>query len=179
MVAARDGFGPRDGATPLRLGHRGYPAQAGPRGSPFQMPTRLADGLELESTPAWMDRAFAPEAARFPPLLRFPRSPVVLCPREWEKVAEGRMRAVGVGTNPVEWCQAEFRPEEWPDPCHPRNPWLKTPRPASASAPSAPARSSLPRFIFVSPGCLVPVPALVAPKRSEGGFPISALVFRG
>src|SRR5438105_2346231 len=48
-VAHRDGFSPRRAQRDFRLGERGVPARAGARGSPFQMPTRLADGLGLES----------------------------------------------------------------------------------------------------------------------------------
>ena len=40
----------------------------------------------------------------------FPRSPVFLRLREWKKVPEGRMKVVGIKTNPVEWYQAEVRP---------------------------------------------------------------------
>jgi hypothetical protein len=39
---------PRSAQRVFRLGERGYP-ERDPRGSPFQMPTRLADGLGLES----------------------------------------------------------------------------------------------------------------------------------
>jgi hypothetical protein len=39
---------PRSAQRVFRLGERGYP-EWDPRGSPFQMPTRLADGLGLES----------------------------------------------------------------------------------------------------------------------------------
>ena len=42
------------------IGETVGPAHAEPRGSPFQMPTRLADGLGPESDPRWFATAFAP-----------------------------------------------------------------------------------------------------------------------
>jgi hypothetical protein len=51
VVGPRRGLSPRLGATRLCRGDRGDSAARNPRGSPFQMPARLADGLGPESDP--------------------------------------------------------------------------------------------------------------------------------
>src|SRR5881296_3481785 len=50
VAAHRDGSSPRGSATRFAFGRPdGVPTSRDPRGSPFQLPTRLADGLGLRS----------------------------------------------------------------------------------------------------------------------------------
>ena len=75
MAVSGHGLSPRTDTTRFHWGDRGFPAHAGTRGSPFQMPTRLADGLGPESDLAdGSPPAFAPSA-----ILRGFGSPALTC----------------------------------------------------------------------------------------------------
>src|ERR1700743_3096727 len=65
---------PLQHATRFRVGRPRVPAHAGPGGSPFQMPTRLADGLGPESD---LDDG-SPSTFAPPGFLRF-GSPALAC----------------------------------------------------------------------------------------------------